>query len=339
MRARMIICIALVLTMLSGCASSADSEYQISAKDEEKLVVYTSHKAEVYEPLVREFEEETGIFVEVVTGGTTELLEKLSTDEGKGCDIMFGGGVESLLAYKDRFEPYKPTSSEALTDPYVNAEGVYTVFSSLPIVIIYNDKLVYSESAPEGFEDLLSERWSGKIAFADPKSSGTSVTALATMLQIFDDRSDVLSVFASRVGEALPGSGDVVDAVDAGTKLVGITLEEFALKNKAAGADIKLVYPKEGTSAIPDGVALLKNAPNRSNAVRFIDFVTGAEAQQYIVDNFFRRSVRGDISAHEDSEEDDGAYLDLEVIPYDLEWASRNRASILSEWAALMNGG
>ena len=43
--------------------------------------MYTSHKQEVYAPIIKEFEERTGIWVEVVPGGTTELLE---LDPGRG---------------------------------------------------------------------------------------------------------------------------------------------------------------------------------------------------------------------------------------------------------------
>ena len=64
--------------------------------EEKRLTVYTSHKQEVYAPIIKEFEERTGIWVEVVPGGTTELLERIREEGEKGsCDVMFGGGVES----------------------------------------------------------------------------------------------------------------------------------------------------------------------------------------------------------------------------------------------------
>ena len=44
----------------------------------ERLVVYTSHKEEVYQPIVEEFERRTGVWVQVVSGGTTELLERIA---------------------------------------------------------------------------------------------------------------------------------------------------------------------------------------------------------------------------------------------------------------------
>ena len=51
--------------------------------EENKLVVYTSHKEEVYAPIIKEFEERTGIWVELHTGGTSELLEEIAEGNGE----------------------------------------------------------------------------------------------------------------------------------------------------------------------------------------------------------------------------------------------------------------
>ena len=44
-------------------------------------MVYTSHKEEVWQPIVREFESRTGIWVDVVVGGSSELLERLDQEK------------------------------------------------------------------------------------------------------------------------------------------------------------------------------------------------------------------------------------------------------------------
>ena len=63
--------------------------------DAMRLVVYTAHKEEVYQPIVEEFERRTGVWVQVVSGGTTELLERIAAEaETPVADVMFGGGVE-----------------------------------------------------------------------------------------------------------------------------------------------------------------------------------------------------------------------------------------------------
>ena len=69
-----------------------------------RLTVYTSHKEEVYQPIIEEFERRTGVWVRVVSGGTTELLERIAAEsDAPAADVMFGGGVESLWAYEAYF--------------------------------------------------------------------------------------------------------------------------------------------------------------------------------------------------------------------------------------------
>ena len=98
--------------LLSGCGAGADSSgSSFAPAEEDRLVVYTSHKEEVWWPIVREFEERTGIWVDVVTGGTNELLSRIAQEaEAPAADVMFGGGVDSLEVYGDCFEP-RPSRS------------------------------------------------------------------------------------------------------------------------------------------------------------------------------------------------------------------------------------
>ena len=94
--------------VLSGCAGKTAGVPPAAAPaEDERLVIYTSHKEEVWRPIVREFEERTGIWVDVVTGGSNELLERIKWEaDAPGADVMFGGGVESLEAYSEYFTPY-----------------------------------------------------------------------------------------------------------------------------------------------------------------------------------------------------------------------------------------
>lgn len=165
-----LLCLALMaLLLLSGCAQGTDVS-AFAPGEEERLVIYTSHKEEVYGPIIKEFQQRTGIWVEVVTGGSGELLERIAMEAEGGqpaCDLMFGGGVESLAAYEDCFEPCTPEGVENLRGVGLSEEGLWTPFSSLPLVLIYNTRLV-SEGELTGWADLLDPRWQGRIAFADP---------------------------------------------------------------------------------------------------------------------------------------------------------------------------
>lgn len=331
-RGRKYIIFLFLVFFLASCSLSVMND-DYSLDEEGKLVVYTSHKEEVFSPIIKEFEERTGIWVQVISGGTTEILERIAdeSDEVIG-DVMFGGGVESLEAYSLYFAPYKYSQEDMLEQTYKSDSNKWIAFSKLPIVFIYNNKLVYEPVAPRGWEDLLQERWRGKIAYADPHNSGSSYTILMTLMQVMGkDNWNAMEQFSDVLnGKILEGSSEVIDEVASGTKLVGITLEETAMKRIAAGVDITMVYPIEGTSAIPDGSALILNAPHEENARLFLDFIMSKDVQKMIVNQCYRRSVRKDIS---DSETWNAEAVKL--IDFDLKWASDNRNQILKKWDAL----
>ena len=104
---KQILILALLLPLLASCAEKQPEPYPYTPDQDRRLVVYTSHKEEVYTPIIREFEERTGIWVDVVSGGTNELLQRLQQEaDAPKADVMFGGGVESLESYQDCFSPY-----------------------------------------------------------------------------------------------------------------------------------------------------------------------------------------------------------------------------------------
>jgi ABC-type Fe3+ transport system substrate-binding protein len=324
--------------VVSGCArqsqiqnlqmTMANAVQPESVPEQSKLVIFTSHKKEVYQPVVREFEERTGIWVEVTAGGTQEMLDKIRDNVDFGdVDLMFGGGVESLEAYKQSFAPYRAQDAAELDSRFLSVDDSWTPFTELPIVFIYNPKLVSLEQAPKDWQEFLDGTWKGQIAFADPLHSGTSYTILCTMMAISGmHQTKLLDTFKAQLdGQVLSGSGDVLTAVATGQCLVGITLEESAIKEIAKGNDIAMVYPESGTSALPDGCAILKNAPHPDNAEKFIDFIISEDTQEFAVESLYRRPVREHIALPEDRQT-------FELVPLDVVKNSREEAEILSQW-------
>ena len=181
--------LAVLLTLLlAGCAAQQPPEEDFAPPEEERLVLYTSHKEEVYWPIVKEFEERTGIWVEVVTGGTNELLDQIRAEaDNPRADVMFGGGVESLSACAGYFTPYQCAGAEEIDGQFRAPGDLWTPFSALPVVLICNTKLL-PPGAVSGWADLLRPEYRGRIAFADPAVSGSSYTALLTLLNAVEGK-------------------------------------------------------------------------------------------------------------------------------------------------------
>ena len=254
-------CLLLVcLLLLTGCGRADTQDVSSFAPAEgDRLVIFTSHKETIYEPILKDFEQRTGIWVELETGGTVTLLERIAAGES-GADLMFGGGADSLSAYSACFAPYVSEYAGDVAPEYDLGGGIWTPFSALPVVLIYNTKLV-RQNPPERWADLLDAGWRGRIAFADPTVSGSSCTALGTLLQAVGGNTDntLAAFFRNLDGRIIADSGGVVPAVADGSCYVGVTLEE--------------------------------------NARKFIDFLLSPDVQQLLGTELSRRSVRTDTAS------------------------------------------
>ena len=74
---RLLLLLCPLLLLLGGCGRNTGPDLaRFAPAEEDRLVLYTSHKEELYGPIIREFEARTGIWVQVETGGTSALLER-----------------------------------------------------------------------------------------------------------------------------------------------------------------------------------------------------------------------------------------------------------------------
>ena len=151
---KLLACI-LSLSLLTGCAHFTKHDTN-PIPPTNRLIVFTSHKSEVYAPIIKEFELRTGISVEVQAGGTTEMLEKIKN--GEEADVMFGGDIQNYTYYNDYIEPYVASESSSLDFRYLEHHDSYTFFSQLPLVFIYNNKLVNNQRAPQKWFDFYRKR-------------------------------------------------------------------------------------------------------------------------------------------------------------------------------------
>lgn len=321
-----VLVLAMMVCALAGCSQIDDESASIS--EDKKLVIYTAHKEKIYKPIIKEFERRTGIWVEVRTGETKAILDEISKEKNEvSADIMFGGGVDSLMMYEDCFEPYITTQEKHLDQTYASEGHYYTVFSKLPVVFIYNTKLLMPSGAPYSWKHLLDAGFTNDIAFADPEKSGSSFTALSFMVQHLSkeelEQEEIVRDFCRNLqGSISSGSEQVFTDVANGDKAVGITLEETALKNMTEDVDVQIVYPKDGTCALPDGCAMLKGAKHRENAEKFMEFIVCDDVQHLLEDQLFRRSVRTDFESSEIPSE----------IEYDLKYIEQNKDKIMELW-------
>lgn len=285
------------------------------------------------EPIVNEFENQTGIKVELVTAGTGELLKRIEAESGNALgDVMWGGTVSSLEPKIDFFEEYRTPNEDEVYDEYKNITGKITGFSLVPNVIMVNTNLAEGITI-EGYADLLNPALKGKIANADPAKSSSSFEHLINQLYAMgngnpDNGWEYVEKFVKNLeGKLLNGSAAVHKGVADGEYTVGLIYEEGAANYVRDGAPVKIVYPSEGTIVKLDGVAIIKGAKNIENAKKFLDFLSTKEIQT-LVSESNRRSVRKDVEL--------GSGLakleSIKLIDSDQEWVNTQKSKLLDKY-------
>lgn len=315
---------ALVLAMMLLVTASA-------ALADGSLVVYSPHDADPLNAGVAMFQAAyPDIDVQVIAAGTGELCQRIVAEsENPQGDVLWGGGADTLAGYVDYFDAYICANDDVIGDAYKDADDMWIGESPLPMVFIYNKNLIAEEDVPKTWDDLCNEALKGKIAFASPAKSGSAYTQLCTMLfskDTIDEGWELVFNFIKNLdGKVQDSSGNCHKLVASGEYAVGVTIEKSAVLYND-NPDIAYVYP-EKNSAVPDGVALIKNCPNPDNAKLFIDFVTGLECQTAQNADWARRPVRSDLTPV--------GLVGLDTLDlgnYDFAYAAKNKAEIVEKW-------
>ena len=301
------------------------------------LVVYSPHDADPLNAGVEMFRQTyPNINVEVIAAGTGELCQRVVAESANPQgDVLWGGGADTLAAYTDYFAPYVCANDDVIDEAYKDANDLWIGESPLPMVFIYNKTLIDEADVPTTWEGLCDESLKGKIAYASPAKSGSAYTQLCTMLfsqPTLDEGWALVEKFIANLdGKIQDSSGNCHKLVASGEYVLGVTIEKSAVLYND-NPDIGYVYP-EKNSAVPDGVALIKNCPNEENAKLFIDFVTSLECQTAQNGDWARRPVRSDLTPVGLCE-----LSELDLGDYDFAFAATEKESIVEKWNDLTVG-
>lgn len=298
-----------------------------------EVVIYTAHAAEIVNEIIPLFEQETGISASVVIAGSSHIIQRVRAEANRPLgDVIWSIGPEPLEAHSQLLEHYQSVHWDAL-DPLYRVGTNWLPYTGVPMVIMVNTDLVPEEEWPRKWADLADPKWKGRVAFAGADVSGSAFMQLATILHIYGEQ-EGWRLFERMMDNFIitESSGRVFRGTADGEYAVGLTLEEAANRFYVGGAPVALIYPEEGTSALPDGVALIKNGPNPENGKRFIDFVLSKPIQELLVERMQRRSVRTDVAAPTGLV----PLSELNIANYDLNWAADNRDMIIRRYQSLL---
>jgi iron(III) transport system substrate-binding protein len=344
------VALALSLSACGGAASSSEVE------SGGELNLYESLSPEQVKPLIAAFKEyyleETGKTIEVsdFSKGAGELRSALdleSRGDAVQADVVITdiGELETLSEkYPDLFaEP----DSAILDDPeipdYVAAAAEVTpaIIASLhPYVIVYNTDRVAPEDVPTSWEDLLDERWKGRIGLGDPETTSSAHAALWFLTEYLSN--EIGSPFGfeyyAGLGALEPRVSSQSDAVmeylAAGEIDIAILGYGLALQTATDGRPIAALLPSEGAAALTASIAVVAEGNDREAADLFAKFLLSAEGQAALNEGTQYLPVRSGVSIPTPPFEFDTA-SNL-IVPVDAVWVAENREANVAEFHELI---
>lgn len=320
---------------LAACGSKTEDKAADGGSD--KLVVYSPNSEGLINATIPAFEEKYGIKVELIQAGTGELFKKVESEASKPvADVIFGGSYTQYAQHPELFEEYTAKENDQVIDDYQNTTGYSTPYTLDGSVIIVNPDLTKGMNI-KGYKDLLNPELKGKIATADPANSSSAFAQLTNMLLAnggYDKDASwtyVKDLFTLVDGKINSSSSSVYKSVADGEMAVGLSYEDPSVKLLNDGANIQVIYPEEGSVFLPASAAIIKDAPNKSNAEKFIDFLVSKEAQDALGTETTNRPVRKDATVSKNMKSLD----DIKTIVEDYDYVIKHKEELVKHYSEI----
>ena len=330
--------LSLVAVAIAGLVAATSN----TAFAADRLTYYCSAEEEWCQLMAKEFEKATGIKVAMTRKSSGETFAQIRAERRnpKG-DVWWGGtGDPHLQAAEEGLtQEYKSSRLGELLDwaqRQAKQSGYKTVgIYAGAIGIGYNSELLakHKLSAPKCWMDLTKPAYKGHVQMANPNSSGTAYTTLATIIQVFgeDKGFEFMKGLHKNINQYTKSGSAPIKASARGETSLAVVFQHDAVKQAVNGFPIKIVSPCEGTGYEIGSASIIKGARNLDSARKFVDFALDPKVQS-MADQAKSYQVPSNSSATPPPQAPDLSQIKL--INYDFKkyGSSAERRRLLKKW-------
>ena len=324
---------AALMALMAGSPVQADGN----------LTVYCSVQEEWCQLMVNEFQKATGITVAMTrkSSGETYAQVRAEAANPKG-DIWWGGtGDPHLQAAEEGLtEAYESPALANLhpwaVEQHKTAQGRTVGVYLGALGFGYNTDLLAQKNlpAPACWADLAKAEYKGEIQVANPNSSGTAYTFVATLVQLWGEEEafKYLKALNENVNQYTKSGAAPAQAAARGETLIGIAFQhDLVTPTVTSNAPLKNVSPCEGTGFEIGSMSIIKGAVNPENAKKWYDWALTPEAQKL---GAAANSYQNPSNKNAPVPEQAPKMADIKLIQYDFAkyGSSEERKRLLSRW-------
>ena len=261
-----------------------------SQKIAKEVVVYVSEDQVFSEPILRDFEKETGIEVRAVydteesksTGSMNRLIAEKNNPQA---DVYWANEPirAEVLKQKGISSLYVSANAQDIPLVFKDPDGYWTGFSARARVLVVNESV---KDKPASILAYTDPHWKGKSVIANPLF-GTTTSEVAALFTIWgDEKAKAFMAALKQNAVAIStNNGESADFVAAGQYLFSLVDSDDAVNRMRQGKPIAMVYPdqggdEKGSFIVPNTTVLIKGAPHPEAAGRLIDYLLSRETER-----------------------------------------------------------
>jgi iron(III) transport system substrate-binding protein len=288
------------MSVVKGLITVSALALVIAHAQDKVLNLYSSRHYQTDEALYSGFTKATGIKVNRIEAGEDALIERIRNEgERSPADVLVTVDAGRLWRAEQLglFQPVKSAVLEArIPQSFREPGGLWFGFSLRARLIAYNKAKVKAGELTS-YEDLADPKWKGRVCMR----SSSNIYNLSLMGALIDHLGEAKaeawarSVRNNLAREPKGGDTDQLKSVAAGECDVTISNQYYYARlarsqkadERAVAEKVAVVFPNQsswGTHVNVSGAGVMKNAPHREAAIRFLEYLASDEAQRYFAD-------------------------------------------------------
>jgi iron(III) transport system substrate-binding protein len=267
------------------------------AAQDQVVNLYSARHYDTDEALYTNFTKATGIEVNRIEAGDDALLERIRNEGANSpADVLLIVDA-ARLSRAEQLGLFAPVRSKVLEQriapEFRDPDGMWFGFSSRARVIVYDKAAVRAEDV-SSYESLADPKNKGKVC-TRPGSHPYMLALVSAMIAHHGEQKAeewARGVVANFARPPRGGDTDQIRAVAAGECGIALTNSYYLVRlmrsdkpeDRAVAQQVGLVWPDQkghGTHMNISGGGLMRNAPNRENALRFLEYLASDSAQVY----------------------------------------------------------
>ena len=281
----------IALLLLVGLVTSACGVADALGGGEDRLTIYSGRGESLVGPLLEQFNDETGIPIDVRYGDSAELA-LLIAEEGEQtpADVFYSQspGATGFLAGEDLLAPLPEELLERVEPRFRNDGGLWVGLTGRQRVLVYNADLVDESELPESVFDVIEEPYAGRVAVAPQNGSFQDFVTAMRQTEGDDRALEWLTGLTETGAPTYANNNAIVEAVSRGEVEMGLVNHYYNfrfLEEDPSLPSRNYIFPGKdiGALLIASTVSVTERS-DHPDAPRLIEFLLSEQAQRYFAE-------------------------------------------------------